>query len=547
MADMTSGEAVARISEIDQELAVLKGGSPGRVALDATRQDLEVWKDFLGSTAKDLKGAKEQIGKSIEGAKDGTLVPGPQLTSQEVTEHLAGLDAEDSEIDKWIDSAQQKTEGLFKEFADAGDVTPESLDEEIEEFTESVTEVMDGLTESASSTSSGIKELLERPDIKQHLDQLQGGVGKGADLAEGINNGIEKVDGVLETLQHLDDLTSGDAQTQLNAAADAFDDLVGLFGDSITMIPGLGAFLSLYGKAFRGAAHSAGVIQGIADRNNRLFQMDDPGTYLWMTDEALRMNRIRDLEQERSVILDDGLAAATAERLARDPANYKGTALDRDIAVEMGIRSANDARPDINSPAYTAWAASTHSRDAAREKLGAARVNLNATQGDLVRAEVAMERPAGTSDALKDAQALAVAQTDAKSAQKQFDAAGAEYDTALESHAEATAAHRSEIDTYNNAVRQGIIGKATGTPQRPRILRRRLELVQQGLSTMESHSGRSGPRANASTSIRGARGHLGGRSHSACRHREEPSCDDRRRRDPWNGNGRGWILPVQQR
>lgn len=366
MADVSTSGAAARIGEIDQELAVLRGGSPGRVALDATREDLEVWKEFLGSTAKGLKEAKEQIGKTVEKAKDGTLVSGPQITSQDAAEHIAGLGGEGSDIDGWISSAQKATEGLFSEFAAVGDVTPDSLDKEIEEFNGSFDEALKGLTESASGSTSGIKELLERPGIKKHIDQLKGGVDKGADFASGVSKGIEKIDGILGSLQDLDDLRSGNAQTQLNAAADAFDSLVGLFGDSITMIPGLGAFLSLYGEAFRGAAVSAGVIQGIADRNNKIYDTVRPGKYIALTDEALRMTKIRGLKEERARLLDAGLEAATAERLARDPINYELKPLPRDDAVEKGIQSANDARPALKSVAYTAWAASKTNRDTAR-------------------------------------------------------------------------------------------------------------------------------------------------------------------------------------
>jgi hypothetical protein len=93
-----------------------------------------------------------------------------------------------------------------------------------------------------------------------------------------------------------------------------------------------------------------------------------------------------------SVLHDAGLDAATAERLARDPINYQVTALDRDIAAEMGIRSTNDARPDINSPVYKAWATSKTNRDAARGKLEEARMDLNTAHGDVTMMSKSMVR-----------------------------------------------------------------------------------------------------------------------------------------------------------
>ncbi|RLE11665.1 MAG: hypothetical protein DRJ28_10340 [Actinobacteria bacterium] len=323
---------MSRIAEIDQELAFHSGTSGARAAVDATRDDLVFWKDFLGSTAEDLKGATETIESTVEDLKDGSLTTGPTFTSEEVTE---ALDGDDSSLSEWIKAAQEKTDGIVGDFVAAGDVTPESLEEEIEEFTGTFTEVIEGLTETASGASSGLKELLERDDVKKHIEQLQSGAGAASDIAGGIDKGIKKIDKVLESLQNIDDLTSDDAATQLNAAADLFDELVGLFGDSITMIPGLGAFLSLYGKAFRGAAHSAGVIQGIADRNNRLYQIDRPGRFLWITSESLRADRIKKLKNERYQMMDVAMAAATQERIDRSGINYVAPKTDREVAVEL--------------------------------------------------------------------------------------------------------------------------------------------------------------------------------------------------------------------
>ena len=152
VSDVTPEQAMSRIAKIDQELAFHSGTSGARAAVDATRDDLVFWKDFLGSTAEELKGATETIESTVEDLNEGSLATGPVFTSEEVTE---ALDGDDSSLSEWIKAAQEKTDGIVGDFVAAGDVTPESLEEEIEEFTGTFEEVIEGLTERASGTSSG--------------------------------------------------------------------------------------------------------------------------------------------------------------------------------------------------------------------------------------------------------------------------------------------------------------------------------------------------------------------------------------------------------
>jgi hypothetical protein len=459
--NLTSEGAARQLASINDELTELQQTRSLREALDASRSDLGKVTDLLGKTAEDLEAANEQLEKAVEQLKDPSSRVEGSLSAEGLADRVEGL-ADESSFSS-LKAAVEAAKGVLSDMEGAGDVAPEEAKAQLKEFSDAIGDVMDNLGRSTRDMSSRLQELLETDGAKKLIEGTKGGLTSTTNIIKGINDGLTSVDGVLGDLQTLDDLASGNAQQQLNALATALERLTGLFGDLITAIPGLGAFLTLYANAFRGAAISAGIISGVADRDQRIYEMIREGKYLRLTDEALLADRIRKLEYQRAQVLDEGLAAATQERLDREEAANQTTATDRDIAVETAIRGAEDALPELNSDAYQVWVQSSSALDVAQAELEAARINLSMTHQELREAQIAAQRRDGSVDAATATARVGMAESAVKRAKERFRSAGEGFDAAQTTHRDATAAHHAEVGAYNDAVRQGVIDNAAKT------------------------------------------------------------------------------------
>lgn len=453
-----------RIAEIDQQLADLQSEDADRAAVDSIRDRLGSVKDYFRKTTDDISAAKDRIASELEAASEGSHTQPPEISAEEVEKFLDNVAEDDSGLDKWIEDATESMKGLVSDFSKAGNPTPEELNEEISGFEDEFSgEVKDWL-KGAGKASGGLKKLLEDKRVKEFTDGVQGGLASSGNVLGGVTEGLEKVDSLLAWFQTVDDLTSDDAQTQLNALGEAFDGIVDSLGGSITLIPGLGAFFHLYGEAFRGAAASAATISASRDHYNDIFQTVDEGKYLYLTADARLQMKIAALEEERAKLLEEGLDAAYEERIARESADGSSGEVtftsDYEVAVESAFRTASNYQPPLRSDAYIAWSNSSKQLDAAKGELEAATVNLDAARMELSQAEIAAEhaQDQGAAQGRID-----MARGSVDRAEERFNSASAGHTDAAAAHRDATSRFRAENEAYNDVVRDHVIRHAAGT------------------------------------------------------------------------------------
>lgn len=204
-----------------------------------------------------------------------------------------------------------------------------------------------------------MEELLEVPEVKEFFDGIQGGLECSTNVLEEVKGGVAKFKEFVGALQLGEGLTSEDAREQLEAAAEAYELIVGKLEPFISRIPVLGVFIQLWGLSTKRAAEVAGVLVDTVDERNALYAIFYPGGHMYPTGETLKADKIRKLEFRRAQLWNEMIEAAGDER---DAANDVGGAVgltDRDVAVETAIRQSSGERVPSKTPAYEEWSAST--------------------------------------------------------------------------------------------------------------------------------------------------------------------------------------------
>lgn len=443
------------LAQIDVQIAGLEDAKTGTSPVEAAGQQLDTYRGFTSSTTKDLgdfnKGVDGLI-ERIETDPNATDV----INSDKVSQALDSIRNSGTTLGDKLDGAMEYVEGVQSDFEGVGEFTPESFKGELEEFSGSITDLANELLESVKIDTGALKELLEHEGFRSALEQVQGGVDKAGEAVGDVDKGLEAVEKILDTLENLEDVAGGDPQAQLEALGELFGTLTEQFGGAITSIPGLGAFFTLYGKAFEGAAKSAGAIDRIADRNNALYQIDRSGKYLYLTDDALDALRLQQLYARRDQIVRQLTDDAQAEYAAKTSTDTGPTELD--IVIGGAIRAAEDSRPELMSPAYVEWKDASEELEEASEALSRARGNLDAAKEDLEQAKLEASRPDGTRD--RSADPVGEAERALARAQQTYDSAKENHAGARSRYDEANAAHRAESDAYNDAIRDEIIKRS---------------------------------------------------------------------------------------
>ncbi len=371
---------------------------------------------------------------------------------------LEQINAEIGEVDQQL--ADLTSEGYSQQVEQFGGDLEEVqafLDSNLEDLEEVKGKIEEYVGDLKDMTKE-MRALLERDGIKKFIDGVSGGIESTANVVGKVNDGLGKLDKALSALKIGGRLTSDDAKEQLEAFADAFELVTDKLGSYIQTVPGLGAFFQIYGMSIRNIAESTGVLIEITDRNNELYQKFRPGQHLFITAETIKSDKIRDLEFKRVQLMDEAMQAATDERLTREEGELGSGVTEVDIVVRTALRHSTDARPAINSDAYSSWVKASKKFQVAQGGRESALVNLALVAQDAKEASVHLKTapgPGSDTAALEAKTEMTAAAL--KRAQTRMDEANTSFDQAVESYTEANAAHRAEIEVYDNAVRTEII------------------------------------------------------------------------------------------
>ena len=312
--------------------------------------------------------------------------------------------------------------------------------------------------EDFASAGEKFEELLEIPEVKEALEGIQGGLDSSTNLLEEVKGGVGKFKEFVETLQLGEGLTSDDAQEQLETAAEAFELIVGKLEPFIDLIPGLGAFIQLWGLGIKRAAEVAGVIIERTDTWNQDYSTTEgnEGDFLYQTDTALKAIRLEKLKLERAERFDQMIETGIAENAALDDINLPDKVTDRDIAVETAIRKSSGAQVPLMTPAYREWGDATKNLEEASAAQGRAQANFDAQSLLADEAAVAAETDTRFADDRLTTKAASAASARDR-AQTALDGANANLDAAVDRHTEASAAHWDEVNGYRDAVKANLI------------------------------------------------------------------------------------------
>ena len=376
----------------------------------------------------------------------------PGKSTEEAMVRIAEIDQEIAELhadDSW---------GELAEVAEKGQIVEAYLGSVIEDITETGEDIKESV-EDYSSVGGKVKEFFEDPDVKKGIEGVQGGLESTTNILREIQGGIGKFNEFVSILQSGEGLTSGNAQEQLETAAEVYVVIVTKLEPFIDKIPVIGAFIQIWGLGISRAAEFAGVQVERVDSLNEGYAILRPGRVLYATDESRRSDRIRDLEYERAQLLNDALESATAELEGADDIDPEADidTTDRDIAIGTAILRSSGALPAPKSAAYQDWVDSSRNLDTARNARVRAQIEYEARSHDAEVAQIAAENSSSGVDHDKLDQQAESAARSRDGYRSTVDDANANFDAAVEDYRPAEAAHRAEVQGYNDTVKANLI------------------------------------------------------------------------------------------
>jgi hypothetical protein len=227
--------------------------------------------------------------------------------------------------------------------------------------------------------SEGLKDLLNDSKIGEFVSGVTSGLDDAAGAVGEVNDGLDSLEVAIATFQQADDLSKEDAQSQIEALADAFESVVGKLEHFVDLIPGLGAFLHLYGLGIRNIADSTGQMQSIVDRNRDIYDAAGLEGELYVTAESMRRTKLERLEDERDRLEQEGLEIVRGERDARTQADLNTKNTDVEAAVASALRSSRCREPKPGNATEKRWVAASDKLIAARDANNTAKTNLEFT------------------------------------------------------------------------------------------------------------------------------------------------------------------------
>ncbi|MEE8485283.1 MAG: hypothetical protein V3S38_01840 [Acidimicrobiia bacterium] len=379
-------------------------------------------------------------------------------TSEEILHEIGELDQQIAELEHGGDSWEQLAQTA--EQAGAVETYIGSVVDDVKETSEDIGESADVLT----SVGEKFGELLELPDFAEGVEGVQGGLKSSTNVLQEIQGGIGEFKGFVETLLIGEGLTSDNAAEQLQAASEAYEATIGKLEPFIELVPGLGAFVELWGLAIDRAAEVAEVVIVKTDTWNDTFSTIDgnEGDYLYFTAAALADIKLRNLKKKRAALQNQMMETAVAENEAASDIELPSEPTDRDIAIETAFRKSSGAQVPAMTPTYREWGDATENLEEASTAQGRAQENFNA------QAQVADEAAtaAETDTRYSDDRLTLKAESEARArdrAQSTLDDANANFDAALDRHSTAFDAHWAEVNGYRDAVRTNLIRIIPGT------------------------------------------------------------------------------------
>ncbi len=236
--------------------------------------------------------------------------------------------------------ALEENERLFEEFRRTLEEAQAALEgsaEGAEGAVENIEKAQDAL-DAFNELLGGTMDFLE--GAKDALGEVADGVGQFGEAAGQVAGALDEITSTIDQISDLRDLSEASASDMIAGLGEHIGGIVDTLGPLISTIPGMGAFLTMYGEAIAGIAISVGKIEAEVARRNDILQQA-MGRDLYITPLTAR--------QERAAEIEDILSQLDALDCSGQGSGFQtsgGDAYSTDYhaAVGIGLRDCNKTR-----------------------------------------------------------------------------------------------------------------------------------------------------------------------------------------------------------
>jgi archaellum component FlaC len=237
--------------------------------------------------------------------------------------------------------ALNENERLFEDFRRTLEEAQAALEgnaEGAEGATEDIEKAQDAL-DAFNELLGGTVEFLE--GAKDALGEVSEGIEQFGEAAGDVAGALSEITSTIEHVADLQNLSEASAQDMINGLGEHIGGMVETLGPLIDVIPGMGAFLHMYGEAISGIAISVGKIETEVASRNQILQ-EAMGKDLYITPQTSRQQRSSEIEDILSQL--DELDCFGAHGDGAETGSGSAYSTDYHAAVGIGLRDCNKTR-----------------------------------------------------------------------------------------------------------------------------------------------------------------------------------------------------------
>ena len=237
-----------------------------------------------------------------------------------------------------------ENEGLFEEFRRTLEEAQAALEgsaEGAEGATEDIEKAQEAL-EAFKELLGGTQEFLE--SAGDALSQVSDGVEQFGEAAGEVAGALGKITATIDQVSELQNLSEASTSEMLTGLGEHIGSIVDTLDPLIKTIPGMGAFLSMYGRAIAGIAISVGKIEAEVAARNQILQ-EAMGKDLYITPLTARQERAQEIQDILSQL--DELDCYGAQSQGAESSGGNGYGVDFHNAVSVGLRDCNTTREQL--------------------------------------------------------------------------------------------------------------------------------------------------------------------------------------------------------
>lgn len=263
----------------------------------------------------------------------------PEMTADERAARCCELRMRLNALD-----ALEENERLFEEFRRTLEEAQTALEgsaEGAEGAVEDIGKAQEAL-DAFNDLLEGTSDFLE--GASDALSEVSEGVEQFGETAGDIAGALEEINSTMQQVEDLQNLSEASAQDMINGLGEHLGGMVETLGPLVDAIPGMGAFLHMYGEAISGIAISVGKIEAEVAGRNQILQ-EAMGKDLYITPLTARQERAGEIEDILSRL--DALDCYGAHGDGVETSGGSGFSTDFHAAVQVGLRNCNKTRTEL--------------------------------------------------------------------------------------------------------------------------------------------------------------------------------------------------------